>query len=390
MAEQINLNMAPKPTIHAMNIHSDYCACGYYRMFFPANCLKTMMNGKYSFKFTETEYPIFDSRFYIAKDLVKVIRFQRWFEPWHAKAMKEFYRPLADKHGIWLVYEIDDVLSYEDIPQYNLAREHFNPNRIGDSVKEILSLVDMLTVTTDEMKDLYHRKYNVPLNKIMVIPNYLPRWWIGDSFNFDKRLKQWDLQHHKPNIAFCCSINHFDINNVNNGVDDFTHLIPWIRNNLNKYNFTFVGGVPQQLIDLAKSHKIFYQPPSDIFNYSRELGLRKIDLLVAPLVDNEFNRCKSNIKWLEFSALGIPMLGQNICTYNKYTDQVFDTSDDIDNWCEKIFFGRGAKEKYADIILKNRQIIEGNENNNGWWLEKNIKQYYDLYSITQKTVSVSI
>ena len=35
-----------KPVIHCMNMHSDYCACGFYRMFFPANALKTLMDRK--------------------------------------------------------------------------------------------------------------------------------------------------------------------------------------------------------------------------------------------------------------------------------------------------------------------------------------------------------
>jgi hypothetical protein len=84
------------------------------------------------------------------------------------------------------------------------------------------------------------------------------------------------------------------------------------------------------------------------------------------------------------------MIGQNICTYNKYTDQVFDTTDDIDNWIEKLFFRRDSRNFYADLIIKNRKIVDGNENNNGYWLEKNLKQYYDLYSIQQNTITLSL
>jgi len=127
-----------------------------------------------------------------------------------------------------------------------------------------------------------------------------------------------------------------------------------------------------------------------LLNYPRELQLRHMDLLVAPLIDNDFNRCKSNIKWLEFSALGIPMLGQNICTYNKYTDQVFSTPDDIDKWCERLFFSRDSKDFYANTVIKNRRIIDGSENTSSWWLEKNIKSYHDLYSMAQKTIKIKV
>jgi hypothetical protein len=46
-----------------------------------------------------------------------------------------------------------------------------------------------------------------------------------------------------------CSMNHFDIQNQNNGIDDFSHIIPWIEHHIKKNDiqFIFVGGVPKQL-----------------------------------------------------------------------------------------------------------------------------------------------
>ena len=152
------------------------------------------------------------------------------------------------------------------------------------------------------------------------------------------------------------------------------------------------AGVPQQLKDYVNRREIIYQPPSDIFNYPREMQLRKIDLLVAPLIDNEFNRCKSNIKFLEFSALGIPMCGQNICTYNKYTKLVFDNSTVLDNLIDRLFFRRDSEEFYRNIILEQRKIIDNKSSlsENGYWLEKNIKQYYHLYSLLPKTITIDL
>lgn len=174
------------------------------------------------------------------------------------------------------------------------------------------------------------------------------------------------------------------------GVDDFTHLIPWIIQNMNKYHFTFVGGVPLQLQEYVKQNKISYQPPSDLFNYPREMQMRKIDLLIAPLMNNNFNKCKSNIKFLEFSALGIPMAGQNLCTYNKYTDLVFNNGNDIDRIIQNLFFKFGSEQTYKNVILKQRSVIDGDgtDKNPGYWLEQNIHHYYKLYSIPQKTIKV--
>lgn len=122
------------------------------------------------------------------------------------------------------------------------------------------------------------------------------------------------------------------------------------------------------------------------------MQMRKIDLLCAPLIDSEFNRCKSNIKFLEFSALGIPMCGQNISTYNRYTKLVFDNGDDIDKLCENLFFKNDSSEYYRNVIVEQRNIIENKTiiAENGFWLEKNISKYYNLYSIPQKTVVVDM
>lgn len=57
--------------------------------------------------------------------------------------------------------------------------------------------------------------YGLPESKFMIIPNFLPRWWIGDSFNLGRQMQQWKEQHTRPHLAFVCSMNHFDLQNKN-------------------------------------------------------------------------------------------------------------------------------------------------------------------------------
>lgn len=382
--------MAEKQIINCVNFVGDNCACGFYRMNFPAMTLKTLLGGAYRFKFLESETPVLDARYFASIGPIRCVRIQRWFTKGHAEIVRNFLKPLCDRMGIWLVYEIDDVLLYDEIPKYNLAKEHFNPELLGDSVQEIFDACDLITVTTQELKDIYVEKLRQPENKVIVIPNYLPRWWIGETFDLDRQLAQWGEQRSRPHIAFACSTNHFDVNNANEGVDDFTALIPWIKRNLQKYQFIFVGGVPQQLHEEAQKGQVIVQPASDIFNYPREMRYRKIDLLIAPLIDNRFNRCKSNIKWLEMAALGIPMIGQNICTYNKYTDQVFNDTDDIDGWIDRLFCRSDSRDFLANMLVKNRGLVDGISKNDGYWLEKNITPFYNLYTLQQKTISIEL
>ena len=354
-------------------------------MNFPAMALKTLLGGDFSFKFTESEVPFLEPKFYESLPNLRCIRIQRWFSKGHKDIVEKFLRPLCNQLGIWLVYEIDDVLVYDEVPKFNLAKETFSPEKIGESPKEIMQMCDLVTVTTEELKNLYVHSFSLNPEKIVVIPNFLPRWWIGDAFSLDKSMKIWEKNKLKPRIAFACSTNHFDVLHKNNGIDDFSALIPWIERNINRYRFVFVGGCPEQLKKAAQEGKVEVQSPSDILNYPRELMIRNIGLLVAPLVDIPFNRCKSNIKWLETSALGIPMIGQNISTYNKYTNQVFSKPVDIDKWIERLFFLHDSKDYVANMLQKNRKEVEEK-----WWLESNLIHYYELYSMQQRMVEINV
>jgi glycosyltransferase involved in cell wall biosynthesis len=50
--------------------------------------------------------------------------------------------------------------------------------------------------------------------------------------------------------------------------------------------------------------------------YARKLQEMPIDIMLAPLEDNPFNRCKSNIKWLEYSSCGIAGIYADLPPYN--------------------------------------------------------------------------
>ena len=76
-----------------------------------------------------------------------------------------------------------------------------------------------------------------------------------------------------------------------------------------------MGYLPPKLEELVKSKVIEHHPGTSILNYPEKLRSLDLNVMVAPCIDNEFNRCKSNIKWLEACALGIPLLASDIAAY---------------------------------------------------------------------------
>jgi hypothetical protein len=68
-------------------------------------------------------------------------------------------------------------------------------------------------------------------------------------------------------------------------------------------------------------------PYPDFVNWLREQG--PYDLGIAPLVDTAFNRVKSDIKLLDYSAMGLPALVSDLPTYR--ADPAFESAI-VTNW----------------------------------------------------------
>jgi glycosyltransferase involved in cell wall biosynthesis len=62
------------------------------------------------------------------------------------------------------------------------------------------------------------------------------------------------------------------------------------------------------------------------------------DVGVAPLVDDEFNRSKSDLKFLDYSALGLPGVYSDVRAFASCVDGItgLKTPNTVDGWCEAL------------------------------------------------------
>ena len=342
----------------ALHFYADYGGCGLWRMSWP----EFMLNGYSKAIINGLTQMVTDPSFYRG---ISAIRLQRQATPEQLKFM-QFLKLVQQEHGFKIIYEVDDVVFAEDIPRYNKSRDAFDKQEIYDSVQQIISLSDEMCVVSPYMRDYYKKKTGK--KEISVIPNYAPRFWLHDHYNPSKIERSYVKNRKRPIVGYIGSGTHFDVGNAVNQQDDFAHVIDTVIATRHKYHWVFMGGVPLKLIPFADRKEITVIPWVNIYDYPRVFASLGINVVVAPLAPNEFNRSKSDIKIFEAGALGIPGTFQRMQPYSSAKYQ-FD----------------GAQEMIAniDLILKDRNNYmklseQARKAAEKRWLEDHLDEHMDM------------
>ena len=349
-----------------LNYYADYSGCGHWRMIWP----EQILNGHMKAVVHGTTVMNADPRYYIQ---AKGVRIQRQATPQQLEFVK-FLRDLSNKpespcNGMRLIYEIDDICFKEDIPEYNKYKTAFEDPKIRESAQEMMSICDEITVTNNFMRDYYMSKTG---NKnVTVVPNFMPKWWIGQHCDINRTMESYDKNKRKPRILYAGSGAHFDVDLRVKFKDDFYHVNDVIRRTCDKYQWVFMGGHPLPLIDLVRNGKIEFHDWKKLYNYGQGLYDLNVNMMIAPLQDNIFNKSKSDLKYIEACALGLPIACQDLCTYENAPIK-FKTADEMVDQIDTVLKDR---KRYKSICKKARQYAETR------WLEddRNIDCYLELY-----------
>ena len=327
-------------------------ACSFYRSRTVTECIA---NISPRIRVMESDAMVHDYRFL---EYATSYRCQRLGFPGILAWYEGELRDIAEKKGFPLILDYDDVMSYDDCPIYNCARDSL-AICTDDVLYRYMKASDYVTVTTDILKKYYMERLNLPDSKFKVIDNYLPQWWFANIYNEDNVSRRYDKQRKKPVIMISCGSSHFDIHNKA-GFDDFTGVDDWIIANRNKYQFVFHGGCNAKLLKYKDS--FMFAPNVSTYMYPTVRNSCSPNLYLMSLRDCAFNRGKSAIRLYEADAEGIPILLSNVLPYKGKTDLVYNDVDELDRKVKDLF---NDKNYYMSEVRKarkraERQILEKN------------------------------
>ncbi len=80
---------------------------------------------------------------------------------------------------------------------------------------------------------------------------------------------------------------------------------------------------------------------------------------LAPLADTEFNRYKSDLKWLEYTALGLPVVASDLEPYRSIRDHITGrvlADGDVSGWADAL--QELAEDATARTLLVERAWAE--------------------------------
>lgn len=203
--------------------------------------------------------------------------------------------------GAVVVSDQDD--DFSAIPKSHVGYSAIGPGS-GETLQDHLAslqMSDLLIVSTPELKYRFSSDLLIPEDRIVVIPN-----------GWDNRNPAWTVSRQpgpqETRIGWGGTITHREDFKIAIGpLKQFTELI--------KASSVYIAGDPKiyNMLDwLPEKRKKFF-PFVNYTNYPA--FVRQCDVMLAPLVDDHFNRAKSDIKILEASAAQKPWIASPLPQY---------------------------------------------------------------------------
>ena len=247
-------------------------------------------------------------------------------------SLKLFYIvKAAKKNGIELWVDFDDLLFCPELSDASaavqsgkmpaaLAKKH------AKRYLKALRLFSNYQVSTDELANQLKIRVSSKLKRedqqncnIKVSYNRVPQRWVkqAEIIPFEERLEKKIIRylpgtsHHKHDFAH---VERFLAELLHNNPSYHLNIIGDLEFDYDKFPENQISTTPFQP---------FEQLP-ELINDSW--------VIIAPLVDNVFNRCKSGLKFWESGVFGIPVISSPLNDIERFENIGLCISDKLDEW----------------------------------------------------------
>ena len=220
------------------------------------------------------------------------------------------------------IYEIDDYII--GVPERNDHSRNM-PADIREAVRLGISMCDRVVVSTQPLADALSDLHT----DIRVVPNMLAAsLWAGLSSERQTTAR--------PRVGWAGGTSHRG---------DLEVLLEVIKALADQVDWVFFGMCPESLRPYIKE----FHAGIPMSHYPAKLASLNLDLALAPLEQNLFNDCKSNLRLLEYGACGFPVICTDTRAYQGYLPCTRVAGNTTDEWLEAI------RMHLADPVASYRQ-----------------------------------
>jgi len=270
--------------------------------------------------------------------------------------------------GKFIFYELDDLLF--QLPENHPERKQ---ELYNDALLPMITAMieaDLVLVPTEELMRVVEN-FNP---NIIILPNYL------DDTLWDLRASRISSSNQLLRIGYMGSNSH---------TPDLALIGPVLKEILHKYDGKVQVDIwgtplPEELTEVEGVY--WYPSPTNIYkDFVKFFQTLEFEIAIAPLADNLFNRCKSGLKFLEYSANGVPGVYSRIAPYESIVEDGVNgfLAGNADEWSKSL------SRLIEDATLRQEMVeFAQKEVADNWLLSKNIHSWEDILDKLTKTVFV--
>lgn len=278
---------------------------------------------------------------------------------------------VAKSQGVKVVFDLDDLIfDHRDLPllmRSTNSKNIFYWTGYFWGIRRIARLADGFIATNDFLADKLKRSFKKP---VVVIPNSLN----SKQIKLSKQL----CENKKPHNGFI--LGYFSGSPTH--AKDFRLIEPAIIDFLKKHadaKLKIVGYMDFSTCarELLAAGRIEFEAPVDYLELQKRMS--EVDVNLAPLVDNDFTNCKSELKFFEAAIVETPTIASPTFAFRRaIKDGKTGFLAKPGEWFDKLEYIYNHRKEAQKIALAAKKYCL--ENYYGQNFLKQVEEAYDAIS----------